>query len=179
MKRIEIVLNVLTVGGVQSAFNLENNTDFYVKNNQIYLKPNEVLDREGFFAEIDYNLRFDFIQPFNSNRNDKLYLGEISPSRLEIRLSTDFDNPINNPFLTKINRFFDSDETGYKFDCLLQLSRGRLIPINAFAIDDQTGNRNSIILKLNQIFPSDVSVFDKDFRLVKNGLILKNKQLHL
>ena len=62
-ERPEIVLNVLTTGGTfQSSFTLENNTDFYVKNDQIYLKPNEVLDREGFFAG-DYNLRYDFIQP--------------------------------------------------------------------------------------------------------------------
>ena len=35
-ERPEIVLNVLsTAGTFQSAFTLENNTDFYVKNNQI------------------------------------------------------------------------------------------------------------------------------------------------
>ena len=37
-ERPEIVLNVLSTGGVfQSAFTLENNTDFYVKNDQIYM----------------------------------------------------------------------------------------------------------------------------------------------
>ena len=29
-------------------FVLEQNKDFYVKNNQLYLKPNELLDRENF-----------------------------------------------------------------------------------------------------------------------------------
>ena len=165
-ERPEIVLNVLTTGGTfQSSFTLENNTDFYIKNEQIYLKPNEVLDREGFFAG-DYNLRYDFIQPFNQVEQDKLYLGEISPSRKEIRLSTEIDDNINIP---KINNFFISGgpDDDYNFDCQLELSRGRSIPINAFAIDNQTGNRNSIILKLNQEFPTDIAILDRDFRLVK------------
>ena len=163
-QRPEIVLNVLSTGGTfQSAFTLENNTDFYVKNNQIYLKPNEVLDREGFFAG-QYNLRFDFIQPLQSVENDKLYLGEVSPSRREIRLSTAVDVNIN---LTKINSFFILEGDDYNFDCQLELSRGRYIPINAFAIDNQTGGRNSIILKLNEEFPTDIALLDTDFRLVK------------
>ena len=163
-ERPEIVLNVLSTGGTfQSSFTLENNTDFYVKNDQIYLKPNEVLDREGFFAG-DYNLRYDFIQPINSDENNKLYLGEVSPSRREIRLSTEIDVEIN---LNKINNFFITEGDDYNFDCQIELSNGRSIPINAFAIDNQTGNRNSIILKLNQEFPTDVAILDRNFRLVK------------
>ena len=61
---------------------------------QIYLKPNEVLDREGFFAG-DYNLRYDFIQPIAQVEQSKLYLGEVSPSRKEIRLSTEVDVEIS------------------------------------------------------------------------------------
>ena len=42
-------------------FVLEQNKDFYVKNNQLYLKPNELLDREN-FSQSNYNLQFDFLQ---------------------------------------------------------------------------------------------------------------------
>ena len=46
------------------------NTDFFIKNNQLFLKPNEYLDREG-FAEGNYNLQFDFINrlPRESDQN--------------------------------------------------------------------------------------------------------------
>ena len=46
------------------------NTDFFIKNNQLFLKPNEYLDREG-FAEGNYNLQFDFINrlPRESGQN--------------------------------------------------------------------------------------------------------------
>ena len=129
-ERPEIVLNVLSTGGAfQSSFTLENNTDFYVKNDQIYLKPNEVLDREGFFAG-DYNLKYDFIQPIVQTEQSKLYLGEVSPSRKEIRLSTEIDVSIEQGF---VDAFFGivNDGDTYKFDCHIELSRGRTIPINS------------------------------------------------
>ena len=44
-----IKLSVLTDGGVyQSDYILEQNKDFYIKNQQVFLKPNEVLDRINF-----------------------------------------------------------------------------------------------------------------------------------
>ena len=166
-ERPEIVLNVLTGGNVGSTFTLERNTDFYVKNSQIYLKPNELLDREGFFAG-DYDLRFDFVQPLNSNENNKLYLGEVSPSRREIRLSKESGIDLN---VTKLTHFFTLRQNlgpnRYYFDCSIELPRGRSIPINNFYIDTRTGDTVSVILKLNQEFPTDVSIFSTDFRLVK------------
>ena len=48
--------------------------DFYIRDNQIFLKPNEYLDREG-FSEDNYNLQFDFITRFREN--NELYISEI------------------------------------------------------------------------------------------------------
>ena len=88
VEKPEIALNVFSTANIfQSRFKLILNTDFYVKNDQIFLKPNELLDREGFFAN-DYNLRFDFISPIRNDVSDTLYISEISPSRREVRLGT-------------------------------------------------------------------------------------------
>jgi len=40
---------------------LEQNKDFYIKNEQLFLKPNEVLDRNN-FSEGNYTLQFDFLK---------------------------------------------------------------------------------------------------------------------
>ena len=180
--RPEIVLNILSTGGTfQSSFTLENNTDFYIKNGQIYLKPNEVLDREGFFAG-NYNLRFDFVHPIAKTIQSELYLDEVSPSRKEIRLSTppEFTTNadgsrtkvefFNQDKRTKTDTFFginDPTVDRYNFDCHIELSGGRTIPINSYAFDLVTGNKTSLILKLNQEFPTDIAILDRDFRLVK------------
>ena len=39
---------------------LQEETDFYVKQNNLFLKPNEYLDRNG-FSEGNYNLQYDFL----------------------------------------------------------------------------------------------------------------------
>ena len=63
-------------------FVLEQNKDFYVKNNQLYLKPNELLDREN-FSQSNYNLQFDFLQRYSEE--NIFTVTEISQSRREIR----------------------------------------------------------------------------------------------
>ena len=107
LNRPEIILNVLSAGGVfQQSSKLEYNKDWYLKNEKIYLKPNEFLDREGFIGG-NYNLRFDFVQSMNLDslvqQPSQLYLAEVSPSRREVRLSTEFgidlpENVRNNLF---------------------------------------------------------------------------------
>jgi len=56
-----IKLSVFQNGSFQEEYVLELNKDFYVKNGEIYLRPNELLDSEGYF-EGNYTLRFDFIK---------------------------------------------------------------------------------------------------------------------
>ena len=162
--RAEIAMSVFTIGGTFSGrFKLEYNTDYYIKDDQIYLKPNEVLDRQGLF-EGDYDLRFDFLNPFNENLTNEMYVGEISPSRREIRLSTPFDIDINQE---KLTTFFLRGNQQYQFDCHLELLNGELLPINAFLFDNISGDTLSLILKLNQEAPNSVVPLYDDFRLVQ------------
>ena len=57
-----IKLTVSSDGGsYQADYLLEQNKDFYIKNQQIFLKPNEVLDRNN-FSEGNYSLQFDFLK---------------------------------------------------------------------------------------------------------------------
>ena len=91
-----IKLSVFSNGSFQGDYQLEQNRDFYIKNNQIYLKPNEVLDRNN-FSEGNYTLQFDFLKRYD---NQDLYVAEVSPSRKEIRLR--YQN-VNDNELPKVN----------------------------------------------------------------------------
>ena len=77
-----IKLSVFSNGSFQGDNQLEQNRDFYIKNQQLFLKPNEVLDRNN-FIEGNYTLQFDFLKRYE---NQDLYVAEVSPSRKEIRL---------------------------------------------------------------------------------------------
>ena len=46
-----IKLSVFQNGLFQEEFDLEKNVDFYYKSEQIYLRPNELLDKEEFTEE--------------------------------------------------------------------------------------------------------------------------------
>ena len=92
-------------------FVLEQNKDFYVKNNQLYLKPNELLDREN-FSQSNYNLQFDFLQRYS--QENIFTVTEISPSRREIRLK-DFNSPISDSE-SQIVDFFTEGTGDYTFN---------------------------------------------------------------
>ena len=62
-----VKLSVFQNGSFQEEYILEINKDYYVKNNQIYLRPNEILDSESYF-EGNYTLQFDFIQRYEDSR---------------------------------------------------------------------------------------------------------------
>ena len=70
-------------GSYQNDYILTKSVDYYLKDGEIFLRPNELLDRENFSAG-EYTLQFDFLQRFVQF---KYYLAEISPSGLEIRLN--------------------------------------------------------------------------------------------
>ena len=174
----KIKLSVFSdVGSFLENEDLEQDLDFYISNGQIFLKPNEYLDRTG-FSENNYNLQFDFIQRFKEN--DIFYISEISPSRKEIRIEANekiygdpFDNNLKNQILyfLKQGDIDDANEifsdmpdsfrnysTGdYNFNSFLELSQGRLLPINGYAFDNITNNKRTLIIKLNQPLPNNVS----------------------
>ena len=70
------------VGGFLDLSILENNIDFYVRNNDLFLKPNEFLDRSG-FSEGNYNLQYDFLRRLDTSN---FHISQVSPSGKEIRL---------------------------------------------------------------------------------------------
>lgn len=173
-----IKLSVFQNGVFQEEFILEKNVDFYFKSEQIYLRPNELLDREE-FTEGNYTLQFDFIKRFNEARSiddfEPLYISEISPSKKEIRLkSKDVStSPAVNENL--IANFLNQSNEGnplpteYKFNSFIEISGGLLIPINNYAFDKVTDGEGgvSIILKLNTALPSNISVLNSSFKLVR------------
>ena len=146
------------VGGFLDFSILEEGVDFYVRDNDLFLKPNEFLDRNG-FSEGNYNLQYDFLERLNT---DGLHLSQVSPSRNEIRLSV-ASGSINNQ--DDIVSFMQGNEDTYQFNSYLELSQGRLIPINGYAFDNVTDNKRTLVLKLNESLPSDIVVLSTNFNL--------------
>ena len=137
--KYKVKLSVFQNGVFQEEYILEIDKDFYIKNNEIYLRPNELLDREEYF-EGNYTLRFDFIKRYEFQ---DLYLSEISSTRKEIRLR--YQNATNTG-IPKINQdkltnFLNETNTpsdtadNYKFNAFIELTGGVLIPINNYAFD--------------------------------------------
>ena len=162
----KIKLSVFTdFGQYISESDLEINTDFYINDNQLFLKPNEYLDRAG-LNEANYNLQFDFITRFREN--NELYISEVSPSRREIRLTVDTNihsDGMDENYINEITAWLnDNNENNeYQFNSFLELSKGRLIPINGYAVDRVTDNKITFILKLNQPTPTDINTLQSDF----------------
>ena len=158
------------VGSFLENEDLTKNTDFYIKNNQLFLKPNEYLDRTG-FSENNYNLQFDFIQRFREN--DIFYISEISPSRKEIRIEIDeniYEDALDDNLKNHITYFLHEGNEVYNFNSFLELNQGRLIAINGYAFDEITNNKRTLIIKLNQPLPANVSTLNKDFRIANKFL---------
>ena len=129
-------------GFFDSSGDLQENIDFYVKNDELFLKPNEYLDRNN-FIEDNYNVQFDFLKRFP--QISLFHISQISPSRKEVRLnSVNFE--INNDLRDLVSNFMNEDpneaeEKPYQFNSYLEISQGRLIPINGYAFDEVTGNK--------------------------------------
>ena len=153
------------IGSFLNAEDLQQNIDFYVKNNELFLKPNEYLDRNG-SSEGNYNLQYDFLKRFDTS---ELHISQVSPSRKEIRLSV-VSFEINIDLRDNISNFMNEDpneeeEKPYQFNSYLEISQGRLIPINGYAFDEVTNNKRTLILKLNQPLPTDIQNLSTDFNI--------------
>ena len=130
---------------------LTKDIGFYISQDQLFLKPNQFLDREG-FSEGNYNLQFDFISRFTEE--DLFYISEISPSRKEIRLSIPTLSISTASRDDTIIPFMNGSGDSYQFNSNLELSQGRLIPINGYAFDEVTSNKRTLVIKLNEPLPS-------------------------
>ena len=139
---------------------LEEDIDFYVRDNDLFLKPNEFLDRTG-FSEGNYNLQYDFLNRLDTS---DFNISEISPSRQEIRISI-VGSEIGDNTQNDIVSFMQGNEDTYQFNSYLELSQGRLIPINGYAFDNVTNDKRTLVLKLNEPLPGDISVLSTDFNV--------------
>ena len=105
-----IKLTVSSDGGsYQADYLLEQNKDFYIKNQQIFLKPNEVLEKAN-IPNGTYRLKFDFLRNIFAN---KITLGEECDENNQNTCNPDYGflyfsqnndgvTPFNNPhFLSK------------------------------------------------------------------------------
>ena len=167
----KIKLSVFSnVGAFLDDYILEVNKEYYVKNGNLFLRPNELLDREN-FTEGNYTLRFDFIRRYSdwyennhdippASPADNFYISEISPTRKEVRLSYHpvGDGEVSTAITGSLNAVFGE----YDFNSFLELSQGRLIPINSYAFDTVTSDARTLILKLNTALPGDVSTLSTD-----------------
>ena len=152
-----------TAGAFLRSQDLTQDLDFYISNNQLFLKPNEYLDREG-FGEGNYNLQFDFITRYTES--DLFYISEISPSRKEVRLSLQSTDSIDDGLQDSVVSFLNEDDVSYQFNSFLDLSQGRLIPINSYAFDNISQDKRTLILKLNQPLSGDTVTLNSDFNIV-------------
>ena len=163
---------------------LLQDTDYYINNDELFLKPNGYLDRNG-FSEGNYNIQFDFLNRFGSSQFN---ISQISPSRKEIRLSiigqeipTDAQSIISqflngNPNPTGNNL---DEYPSYQFNSFLELSQGRLIPINGYAFDEVTNNKRTLILKLNEPLPTDIQALSTDFKIANKFLSSQTETIFL
>jgi len=149
------------VGSFQDFKDLAEGKDFYVKDDELFLKPNEYLDENG-FSEGNYNLQYDFLKRLDTNAFN---ISEISPSRKEIRLSIPTVSISTASRDDTIIPFMNGGEDSYQFNSNLELSQGRLIPINGYAFDEVTGNKRTLVVKLNEPLPSDVVTLSTDFNI--------------
>ena len=148
------------IGSYLDGEDLQQDIDFYIKDSDLFIKPNEYLDRNG-FSEDNYNLQYDFLNRFDTSNYN---ISEISPSRKEIRLSI-VGSQIDDDAQDNLIGFMQGNHGEYQFNSFLEISQGRLIPINGYAFDNVTGNKRTLILKLNESLPSDIVVLSTNFNL--------------
>ena len=109
------------VGSFLENEDLSKDIDYYIKDTQLFLKPNEYLDRTG-FSENNYNLQFDFIQRFREN--DVFYISEVSPSRKEIRIEVDekvYENSLDDDLKRHITYFLHECLDVYNFNSFFNI----------------------------------------------------------
>ena len=168
----KIKLSVFSdIGSFLLSDDLIINTDFFIKNNNIFLKPNEYLDRQG-FSEGNYNLQFDFVKRYEDNvpDNQSLYISEISPTRKEIRLSLTSTETIEEVLENSISLFLNEEQNGYQFNSFLELTAARMLPINSYAFDRMTDDKVTLILKLNEPLSEDIQTLYENFSIVTKFL---------
>ena len=140
-------------------------------NGKIFVKPNDTLssDPDIEYTTSNYSFKFDFFDDVFNHfvdgstpiyNNPRFYLREISTSRSEIRLlgrSGENDSlELNEDFRSIFNDIvFDEGEYGYNF--ILTLPDSIDITIVKHGFDSVSLNNDSLVLKLYDTIPLDIS----------------------
>ena len=114
----KIKLSLLSAAGTfLNDFILEENKEYYIKDGNLFLRPNELLDREN-YTEGNYTLQFDFITRYEGQ---SFYVSEISPTRKEVRIS---HHPVGEggEVSTAITGSLNNVVGEYDFDSFLELN---------------------------------------------------------
>ena len=169
-------------------FLLKSGKDFYLKNGDLYLRPNELLDRQN-ISKGNYRLQYDFIyrfqeRPTEGDQVNHFFIKEISQTRKEIRLLR--NNPDNFSIVEYYNEIVNHlNETNiqytslteavdvsddYAFNSFIELPFGRYIPINGYAIDTITDDTESLIVRLETALPTNIQELFHNFHLTNKFL---------
>ena len=177
--------NGLIVEGNTGQFKVYENAT----NNGIYIKPNEILSSSA-LPEGNYNLQLDFLNQFPlapetttegsyDDSVDRFIIKEISPSRKEVRIKL-LDLPIaqQNP-QTELKTNFEKLIEPNIFNYVLNIGRGRHIPITNYIFDKFTNGEDnrSIILKLYEPLPSNLGTLQL-ITLEKEVLITQRQEIY-
>ena len=182
--------NKTVVGNYASADDSDRQIIVYNNDNNIYVKPNEILDINGVVSG-NYKLQFDFMRDyFYSHYNmtsftdlgdimPQFYVHQISPTRKEIRLygriinneSVPFDDEFQMNFqkilgwVDERNKLPDEDDFTHQqflYDYFVSASGGRNLQIINYAFDPLSNpGEISLVIRLNKALPSDVTLFKK------------------
>ena len=171
-------LSVFSAGDIfLGEYTLEEDKEYYIKNNQIYLRPNELLDREAYSGG-NYSLQFDFLYRYQEKTDDPIvynhfFISEISQTRKEIRLSRknrdnfSLDPAGDNILVDKITQFFNNENDKYNFDSFIELPNAVYLPINAYIFDRTSKDITTLIIKLNQPLPLSVPNLSHELHIVR------------
>ena len=165
-----------------TTISLENNLDYVVNNADVFIKPNDVLDKNE-IPSGNYNLKFVFhrnildeanVTDPSLTDNPKHIVTEISNTRTEVRLRLRTDDEFNLFNESDIrDNYLDSfyrdkfgnkevDEDGneidvYNYDYVLDLGNLTFIPINNLVFDTISESDNvTLIVKINEALSGDI-----------------------
>ena len=157
----------------QNTISGEEQVETYSAGGFVGVKPNEILET-NFVAGGNYRLQFDFLRNVfdnwsNSWETPKFVITEISPSRKEIRLLAKnfIDDGMGGPdSITSEDITFDTDfvdsfnsllapggTDGYTYNWVVTFDRDKNIIINNFTFDTISGDKTSLILRLDTPLP--------------------------
>ena len=181
----KIKVNILKGNRFLGNFLLRPGKEFYTKGQNLYLRPNELLDRQNFPAA-NYTLQYDFIHRYQERPNDPnqinhFYITEISNTRKEIRLER--KDLVENDETTladkrqEIESHLNENGSEYAFNSFMELPFGRFIPINGYAFDTVTNDKLSLILRLNTALPTNIGNLFKNFHITNKFLPTQREEI--